>query len=257
MKKYERKKYQLHARLPAFRRRVEQAIQSIRKANKTTSPWVVSYSGGKDSVVLLDLVAIYGLVDHMLYFYYEETPKENGVMAGQAAKKYGLQLHTLKVPGALDVYEKVGHFFIEPRTAEEKKWTNWMLREYKRVANRYVEGQGWNGQYLGLRKKESRARMFALSKKGDLYQTKDRKGWTCVPLHNWSGDDIWAYIVSRELPYLSVYDSAMQERERIRSEPTFLATEAIWRYGHGAFIQKHHPDIWAKVQKWPEVRRYL
>lgn len=244
----EKEKYQLYANLPVYRKHVNEAINSIKKAYKQANRWVICYSGGKDSTVLLDLCVKCGNVKDMLFGKYRETPRENIEMAENMAKKYDLRLHIIELPGAFDVYEKVGHFFTEPKTEEERKWTNWMLKEYKNVMNEYIEGK-WEGQFLGLRMKESKSRLFALSKKKDLYRTKDRNIWTCTPLYRWDGNDIWAYILENDLPYLKIYDNTIQDREHTRSEPTFLASEAIWRHGHGEFIKKYYPDIWIQIKQ--------
>ncbi|MEK3645838.1 phosphoadenosine phosphosulfate reductase domain-containing protein [Aeribacillus sp. FSL M8-0235] len=248
MKESEKEKYELYSHLTVYRQRLTGAIESIKKAFSLTSDWVVCYSGGKDSTALLDLCVKYGNVKDMLFGKYRETPKENIEMAENMAKKYDLRLHIIELPGAFDVYEKVGHFFTEPKSEEERKWTNWMLKEYKKVMIEYIDGR-WKGEFLGLRMKESKARMFALSKKKDLYRTKDRSVWTCTPLYRLDGNDIWAYIIENNLPYLKIYDNPMQDRERTRSEPTFLASEAIWRHGHGEFIKKYYPDIWLQIKQ--------
>jgi 3'-phosphoadenosine 5'-phosphosulfate sulfotransferase (PAPS reductase)/FAD synthetase len=248
--------YRLHAKLPVFRWRVERSVEIVRQALAVPGVWALSFSGGKDSVAMLDLCIRAGWRGPLFHFWYDETPGENTELALSMAEKHGLELHLLHVPGAWDVFREVGHFFVHPETPEEKAATRRMLAGYKKAVNDYAASQGWAGQFLGLRKAESRARDITLAKKGSLYQTKGRAGWTCCPLAGWSARDVWAYIITHELPYLSRYDAA-DDPERERSETTWLAAESLWRYGMAARLKREKPEEFNRLTaRWPEIRRY-
>lgn len=249
--------YRLHAKLSVFRRKVTKALDIIGIALENSGVWAVSFSGGKDSVALLDMCISAGWRGPLFHFWYDETPGENTELAKLLADRYGLELHLLHVPGAWNVYEEVGHFFVYPETPVEVAATRQMLAGYKRVINDYVAAQGWVGQFLGLRKAESRVRGISLTRKGALYRTQDRETWTCCPLAGWEARDVWAYIITRNLPYLSRYEFA-DDPERERSETTWLAAESLWRYGLAARLKKENPDEFYRLAaKWPEIRRYV
>jgi len=253
----DREFYRLRAKLSVHKRRVDTAINNIKEALNIPGMWTVSCSGGKDSMALLEICLLAGWRGPLFHFYYDETPGENTKMVKEAAQKYGLNLHVLKVPGAWDVYEKAGRFFVTPETSEEKRLVNEMLRGYKKAINKYVQEQGWIGQFMGLRKTESRARRITLIKKGVIYKTADRYTWTCCPLSTWDATDVWAFVFERNLPYLSCYDKA-EDPEKERSEMTWLAAESIWRYGMAARLKKERPDEFNKLAlRWPEIRRYI
>lgn len=246
--------YRLYAKLPVFRRRIKRSMDVIREALSIPGAWAVSCSGGKDSVVLLDLCIIAGWRGPLFHFWYDETPGENTELVRQMADKYGMQLHLLYVPGAWDVYQEVGHFFVHPETPDEKAATNRMLRQYKKILNEYVATQNWTGQFLGLRRNESRIRGMILAKKGTLYKTKDRSAWTACPLAEWDVRDVWAYTLLRGLPYLSRYEHAPEGE---RSEITWLAAESLWRYGMAARLKKEDPEEFSRLAAmWPEIRKY-
>lgn len=253
----DREVYRLHAKLPIFRRRVETAIEIVHQALKIPGTWALSFSGGKDSIAMLDLCIRAEWRGPLFHFWYDETPGENTAITSFMAEKYGLELHLLHVPGAWDVYREVGHFFVYPETLAEKKATRQMLAGYKKTVNDYVAAQEWTGQFMGLRKAESRIRGITLARKGTIYQTQDRHTWTCCPLAGWSTRDVWAYIVIRELPYLCCYDTA-ENPEQERSETTWLAAESLWRYGMAARLRRERPEEFAMLAaRWPEIRRYV
>lgn len=125
-----------------------------------------------------------------------------------------------------------------------------MLRGYKAGAAAAASEHGYSGQFWGLRAEESRERAITLARKGWLYHTADRSTWTCCPLGQWSGRDVWAYLIAQRLPWLGIYDRST-DRERARSEITWLAAEGIWRYGQGQSIRRNDPALWAEL-----TRRY-
>lgn len=253
----DREVYRLRAKLPVYRRRVMTAINNVKAALTIPGDWAVSCSGGKDSMALLEICLLAGWAGPLFHFYYDETPGENTEMVRRAAQQYGLELYLLKVPGAWEVYEKAGRFFVVPETAEEKRLVNGMLRGYKKDINEYVQDRGWAGQFMGLRKAESRIRRIILIKKGGLYKTNDREAWTCCPLSGWDAADVWSFTLERNLPYLSCYEKA-EDPERERSETTWLAAESIWRYGMAARLKKDRPEEFNKLAaRWPEIRMFV
>lgn len=253
----DREYYLTYAKLNRHKRNLDQAQKIIKSALKIDGVWAVSCSGGKDSVSLLDLCVNAGWHGPIFHFYYDETPADNTKLVKALAEHYCLDLHLLKVPGAWEVYEQVGHFFVHPVTEEEKRATRKMLREYKATINRFMSEKGWVGQFLGLRKGESNARRMTLSKKGTaIYTTNDRTTWTACPLSSWSSADVWAYILTQGLPYLPCYETAA-DPERERSEVTWLASEFIWRHGMAARLKRERPDEFNRLAlRYPEIRLY-
>lgn len=261
MTESERELYQLHANQPVYKKHKKQAIELVKNAliaQKGT--WVVSYSGGKDSTVLLDLCVKAGWKGPLLYIYYSkyENPEENLKMIEWATKHYGLELHQVDAPGEIYTYRQIGHFFILPSTDEERKAVAKTNREYKGAVNKYVKKQDWIGQFIGMRIDESGQRKQTLGCRGPLYFAKTRGTWTCCPIYRWSGKDIWAYIVENDLPYEPVYDLEGEDRERLRNEPTFFVTEAIWRYGAAQVVKRHHAKLFNELAaEFPEIRQFL
>ena len=258
MQTWERESYRLHAGLPAYKRRLQEARSIVCRAiDEYPGPWCVGVSGGKDSAVALDIASKAGWRGDVFHFTYRETPEENTRLSEDAAGRYGLPLKTLQVAGAFDVYDRVGYFFPYPIAEEEKRSVAWMNREYQRQAESFSHAQGWVGQIWGMRAEESRRRARVLGARGPIYQTKARKTATCCPLWNWSGRDVWAYILENDLPYLSCYDRNEDGRERGRSEMTGLAEPWVWLMDGGGKLRRENPGAWSLLcRTYPELRHY-
>ncbi len=258
MRGSERAGYRAHALLPPFRRRVESALATIRTAlEEHPVVWAVACSGGKDSAALLALAVEAGWRGPVLFLRYRETPGENERLAGDIAARYGLALDVLDVPGAWDVFDAVGYAFRTPTLPVERSVTAAMLRNYKTVAEAHAVARGWGGEFWGLRRQESVVRAISLARTGTTYTVRDRSTVTCCPLATWTGRDVWAYTVTRDLPWLSRYDWPGEDRERIRSETTWLAAEGLWRHGQAERMRRFDPETWTTaVVRYPEIQTW-
>lgn len=255
----EREKYLLAARFPAFKRKIESSILTIQKALTCPGKWMISYSSGKDSTVLLDLLiraGWQGIGFHCICSEYEDPP-ENQTQTEKARQMYGTDIRNIHCYGEYDAWREAGHFFCDPITDIEKKTAHKANTEFKKASANFMLENSISNIFMGLTKEESKARRISLSMRGNLYYSKMRKGWTCCPLANWTATDIWAYIVANNLPYLSVYDIPYYSRERIRNELTVMYCPAIVAHGELLQYRLAYPELYAKLQKeFPEVRKY-
>lgn len=61
---------------------------------------------------------------------------------------------------------------------------------------------GYDLQFIGLREEESLKRKRKINTNPFRYD----KMVECYPLHTMTWKDVWAYIISNDLPYLKIYD---------------------------------------------------
>lgn len=261
MKESHREYYLLYSDSWTFKKKVERSMQLLEQARETGGKWGVSYSGGKDSTVVLDLAyQVFGnrlSVVHQTYG--KETAPGNVEMFEWAKETYPIEFIEHEAPGELEAMRKVGHFFLEPQTKEEKDAVKWWWEQSFRSINKKVKELGWNGHILGLRAEESRNRKMTIGKNGTLFFNQSHGLHECLPLATWSGRDVWAYIVSRDLKYNPIYDAAqsVEERDRLRNEIVFLAGSTSILRGQFAFWRKTYPDWLNELEKeFPEIRCY-
>ena len=190
-------------------------------------PWVVGYSGGKDSTAVLQLVwnAIFALKKDQrhknIYVISTDTLVENPVVSiwvensleklGIAAKDQSLPILPNRLtPEVTDRYwvNLIGKGYPAPR--DKFRWCTSRLKIFP--SNKFItEIVSKNGEailVLGIRKKESAARAKSMEKFEEgstrdlLSRNQDlNRVWVYSPVSEWSNDDVWEYICSYENPW--------------------------------------------------------
>jgi len=174
-----------------FKTKVLETKRLIDEVLKRYSKPYLAYSGGKDSITMIHLVLSknrnIALVhwDYGRYYIPREIERE-----------------------ILSIAEYCGATNIQILTSS---LYNELKRTAKGVIGKYFIGievpklikKGYNACFLGLRAEESNKRRKRLK----WFYEYDKRGITNIfPLKNWAWKDVWAYIVSNNLPYPSIYD---------------------------------------------------
>lgn len=255
----DRKAYLLHSQLSSYKKRVSAAIETARMALAASKRPLLSFSAGKDSVVLLDISIKAGFRGDLLFFKYGistdmETPGENIALLEYYAQKYGLKYHILPCLGETDCWEQCGRFILFPETAEERKIFAKTNMDFAKKSESFCRENGIDLQLIGMRKAESSRRKAMLNKKGPIYTVKSRNSMTCCPLANLDSEDIWAYIFSNGLKYLAIYDYPYIDRRRNRDEITLLYNDELIRRGMMFHYKAMYPEFFAWLKnRWGEV----
>lgn len=255
----DRRAYLLHAKLASYKRRVDAAIDTARTALEPSKTPLLSFSAGKDSVVLLDVAVKAGFHGDLLFFKYGvcadvETPVENIQLLRYYADKHGLQYHILDCLGEVDCWEQCGRFILFSETPEDKRIFERTNRDFAVKAEAFCREHGVDLQLVGMRKAESARRKAMLNKKGQIYSVKSRDSLTCCPLANLTSEDIWAYIFSNDLKYLSIYDYPHIDRRLNRDEITMLYNDELIRRGMIYHYKAMYPEFFSWLKnRWGEV----
>lgn len=208
------RKFERHAQREPYQRRVSQAAEWIDALFGRFSNPVVNYSGGKDSLVLLHLVTQRCGYDDVDVFHFD-----NGL---------------LNVPGVGEfVRESVGRHGGELyyRTSEAANSGEMVLEEghgYNGFWGHHAQlwhDCDWTCRLLGIRAEESRERRDRFDSSGSQPPINWHEEFTAAaPIHHLTTRDIWAYIVSNDLEYHSVYDDQGELYDGIDARENRLVT---------------------------------
>ena len=182
--------FQLHSQTDQYQELLKKTQKEIKKLMLHFDNISVSVSGGKDSLVMLDLCMKEKeiVVWHWDYGIYMPRKFENEVM------KILINYFKL-IPG-----EK---FFVDARITTNEK-SNMGYKAFFSAVKKHIEEQKIDLVMIGLRKEESCKRKQRT--KEILEHDKSFKVMNAFPLKDWTWKDIWAYIVTNEIPYPSSYD---------------------------------------------------
>jgi phosphoadenosine phosphosulfate reductase len=199
-----REAYLCHARSESYRVALAQAEQ--RCAELAAGGFYVAYSGGKDSLVALDLCAQF---KPPVVFYDFGTPeaKQSNVIPQWLREEvqqtisghYGLEL--VVVTKHRNFLCGMEYAWPGTRVVTIPDPVFW-LEGVREVA----QGFGWRTAVVGLRRQESVRRKHRI----DANRWVSEEQQEVWPVADWTERDIWAHIVSRDLPYSTYYDRCAQ-----------------------------------------------
>lgn len=253
MRNLERAGLLAHARTAAFERKVEQATTIIRRwLTQCLNPYV-AFSGGKDSTVCLHLVRAFRPDTIALYWHDEWTlPETDDLVAA--------------TPLLREIAATVEHasWFTAWEDGPDSLPANVEWVEREKSDGEGIWKLGYDGACIGLRADENSSRKVHIRAHGaNLYAKKNRQ-WQCYPLAWWRDEDVWAYIVSRDLAYNRAYDRLAElgvPRRGRRIGP--LAVESRGPHdplhrGQLAILKQGWPDLYNRfAARYPAARRYV
>ena len=225
--------------LTAKKAKAEHELKSVMASSRL--PLTVSFSGGKDSLVVLDIVSSVTKDFTAIFIDTGLEHPETREYVQKLAKERGFRLLTAH---AGDAFEESFPTFGPP--AKDFRWCCKVCK--LAPASEIIEEKFPNGTMTveGNRRLES----FARSRLELVGENPFVPGQTIInPIRDWTGLDVWLYIIWRELPYNPLYNEDI-ERVGCWMCPSSLASES-------AEISKLSPDLakgWShKLDSWAEV----
>lgn len=260
MRDIEHLKHELHAKLPAFKRKLDKARAIIDEALAINVKWSLSFSGDIDSTVLLDLLKDAHLVTHWGDdgADYHQTLQ----FLSDTEQRYNFELQRIRClePWRDWCLEMDRPDLAQPGPEMDAAWLNPHQWHGTWQSLKDAAHHGYGGVFLGLLASESRGRGYAL-KNGHkpLYQVKEDGMRHCSPLASWTKQDIFAYVASRNIAYNAVYDRLAElgvPLERRRVAP--LSCFRVMQYGsHGHILKNIDHEIYNKLSAiFPKIREY-
>lgn len=205
------------ASTPKFKAKVNRAIAVIEKA-LAIAPAYVACSWGKDSVVLLHLCQ---RVKKDIPIIYWPTPYQD----------------------LIDNFSEVRDSYLE---RYQSSYREMPYQETKKNTRQQSIESGLSQLYplvfIGLRADESINRKRTL-KKGLIRQYKSGTYRAC-PIGFWNYQDIWAYIIQQNLPYLSGYDKIEKGSPKSRSTSHISKSNNMsYQVERWEYLKKHSPEF--------------
>lgn len=256
MKPQDRARYLMHSRTPGFARRVERArgvlLAALDAADGDPTRVAVFTSWGADSVPLCDLAldtlgAGVPLV-HMASAY--EMPG-----GGRVVEHFAARARIVDLPPSRTLDETVAWLHdiglgCDRETEASKKVGN---RAKADKGTEWALANGCAAQVLGMRADETLSRRKLFAARGPVYRAR---GLTMAcPLASWSVADVWAYAVSRGLPWHPLYDcEGLGFTRETLSNTGWLTTHGVTS-GRIAWLRRYYPDLHARlIAEWPHLR---
>jgi len=226
---------------------VEELVQRTQRLYvEDDVPWVVGYSGGKDSTATLQIVwtALQGLASEQrhkpVFVISTDTLVENPVVAAwvgrsldvmsASADMLGIPLTTHRLtPKVSDTFwvNLIGKGYPAPRPKFRWCTERMKINPSNAFIRQVVSDHGEAILVLGIRKAESAVRTRSMNRQEaarvrDLLSPNASLPNSLVysPIENWSNDDVWTYLMQRPNPWgydnkdlLTMYQGASEDGE--------------------------------------------
>jgi phosphoadenosine phosphosulfate reductase len=179
--------------------RIAASVALLRRAVAEYSPVVYSCSLGVEGVLLVDLICTHIPQIQILTLDTGRLPEETYYLLERLERRYGRRVKVLTPDpaeiAALVAKQGINGFF---HSLEARK----NCCDVRKLApfRRAIEGnRAW---VTGVRRAQSAARAGGL----DLAWDEQYSLYKVSPLLDWSDEDVWAYVRSRDVPYNALHD---------------------------------------------------
>jgi len=224
--------FRLWSRTEQHTRALHEARAIIERALESTQKPYIAYSGGKDSTVMAHLVLQYAPDTMVLHWDYGRAFVPEPIQREILRNARLIGVRNLRIETS-PLYAKLG------RRAQNVLGKHMIGKLLPQLA-----AEGYDLAFVGLRKQESSKRAIRLRTNKALSVIPE-----CHPLANWDWRDVWAYIVTHKLPYLSLYDQRAElvgydlVRFTTLFDPEFehLGALAIDNFLHWRYRNETHP----------------
>lgn len=244
MREMARLGYLARSRLPVFERRVRESWTIIENFLAACDAPYAAFSGGKDSQAVLILLAKMDRTDVPVFTQGDDLDWPD---------KEAFCRSTVRRLGFADYSYELSEVSAADQVFASDAGVS---GTFSHVHRRYVESRSRTGVLMGLRAGEGLGRGWNRKVRGHTYEAGGEL--RCNPLADWSGEDVFALIVSTNTPYMHVYDKAEPPRMPHEIRFSWMASPEFFHDGNLAFLKRHYPDLFNQfAARYPEARRYV
>ena len=216
----------------------------------------IAFSGGKDSSAMLHLLASFGYAGRAAWLSGDFDWPGEAELVAEYGRLTGLEIDVLRQP--VSSWALLCESASEYGADDESFWRQHPLasQQFFPVFMRYREAHALDGVFLALRAEESKARRILRHKRGGVYYATTRREWVCQPICRWTGLDVYAYLLSRDLPMLPLYRclrlpqrtsqwSTNQAPDRVRHDGWFPGQGG--QRGEMIWLRAYFPSLYRKL----------
>ena len=248
---------EVHAQTRSFRKHLYSAKGVIASFLSEAPDSAVMWSGGKDSTALTHLVTV-GMGANIPVVSEKDDLDYPGELeyVRNLAVDWGLALRVVTPEQSPKQWivdhasEFVGHEDMHSRAAGLSKECF-----YKLIEDATKE---FDGILLGLRQHESNGRKMNRLTHGLIY-TRESGQVVGQPLGDWTGLDVYAYMVSNSIPFLPVYQCVafMDREEPWRVRKSWWLPGSHTRWGGVAWLRHYWPSLFDELtMMMPDTRLF-
>jgi len=251
MNEINKRRFLLHAKTQEYQNNLVEAVLSIQQAVEKCKNPTVSFSFGKDSLVCMDMARRIKpdiLVINIDRGYGGDVPDALSTYSEYFFKNK-INFRQVRTPQSIfEIYHEMGDLH---KINKDRVKQNLIAGVKKAIVEYNIDCS-----IIGLRSQESTGRS-KLKNKGNFYYTKSDGVFHCCPVLNWTWEQIWAYIISNDLPYLEWYDLEAKADGYEYSRYSNWAGLFMFETGRIIKLKKNYPDLFNKfASEFPEVREY-
>jgi 3'-phosphoadenosine 5'-phosphosulfate sulfotransferase (PAPS reductase)/FAD synthetase len=180
--------------------KIDEANNIIKNSLEKNIYPVVAFSGGKDSLVVLDLAR---RIKPDIIGVFENTTNEYP----ETLKYIKTISNIVELRPDISFQECIKKYGLPMIKSKAKSHGNQCCIKLKEEPfQKYAKENNVTLVFTGLTSSESRNRMMMLKRMGSLYFHKADQIWKSHPIHNWSEQEVWQYIDLKKLSYNPIYD---------------------------------------------------
>jgi len=216
---------------------------------KMDNPYI-AFSTGKDSTCIAHLVWRQRPEVPAVYFDAQCSFPESTAYLDRVEME-GRRIIRFPCEPLLETFKRVGGP-TSPRSERETMKST----VYLPIAE-LLRSYGFDGTFVGLRAAENWGRAQLYKYRGGLFWHRGWELWECIPVADWSYDDVWGFIFSNGLDYNQVYEK-MRDMPLEDQRISYWAGETKHRHGRWAFLRCHYPGLYNEfVALFPEIAGYF
>lgn len=192
-------KQKLMKSLITLKPKISEATELIKLTLSKHNKPCINFSGGKDSLVVMDLVR-------------KLSPQTPCVFVNTGIEYKETVPYVRSFPNVIEVHPKMSFwdccdkYGLPVSKSKAKRHGNACCLELKEKPLKEVyNSEQFDLTFDGLTSSESRQRMMTLKRMGSYYYNKGDKNWKCHPIHNWTVQEVWTYIYINKLSVNPIY----------------------------------------------------